>query len=110
MEVVYSKGPHPFAKGRTYQNPRHFNGPVEGAEKVYVSGSFPDIERAYAKLDVPVIKLGALGPDVTSADAAGETVRIRDVVAELRSLGIEPEKRTKLPDLLNQLAAAKAAG
>lgn len=108
MEVVYAKTRHPMAKGRTFQNPRHFAGPLEGATKVFIDGNYPDIARAYTKANVPVIKLGAGGGvDTASAEAAGETVHKSDLIAELRSLGVEPEARATKAQLEEQLAAVK---
>ena len=62
MDVVYSLRRHPYAEGRTYQNPRHFIGPVEGAKHVFIEGDFPKVASAYKRAGVTVTELGPVGP------------------------------------------------
>lgn len=67
MEVVYSLARHPFAKGRKYQNPRHFTGVLEDAKHVYIDGDHPKVAQAYKKAGVPVSALGPTGPEPKGA-------------------------------------------
>jgi hypothetical protein len=59
MEVVYSTTHHPLAKGRRFQNPRHFVGPLDGAKKVYLTSDLPKIAAAYQAVGVEVVRVGA---------------------------------------------------
>ncbi len=62
MDVVYSLRRHPYAEGRHYQNPRHFNGPLKDAKHVFIEGDFPKVADAYKRAGVTVTELGSVGP------------------------------------------------
>lgn len=59
-EIVYSTEMVTGLEGREFRNPRHFLAPVPGATKVYVSGDWPKIARAYEALNIPVSPLSDL--------------------------------------------------
>lgn len=54
FEIVYSRQTQDFLKGKTYSNPRFFTTPRSGVTKVYIAGHWPDVERAYKAIGVPV--------------------------------------------------------
>lgn len=55
MEIVYSAQKSGFVQGRSYQNPRFFEGkPFEGATSIIVVGDWPNIVAAYEEAKIPV--------------------------------------------------------
>lgn len=72
MDVVYSLRRHPFAEGRTYQNPRHFTGPLKEAKQVFIEGDFPKVTDAYKRAGVTVTELGPTGPVERTKAARGK--------------------------------------
>ena len=53
-EVIYSQQRNGFVEGRTYLNPRFFERPMPGVDKVLIVGDWPKIAHAYTALNVPV--------------------------------------------------------
>lgn len=62
MELVYGRERHPLAQGRAFRNARFFDGPEEGATKVYLIGDLPMIAAAYAAIGVEVVHADAPAP------------------------------------------------
>lgn len=88
-EVVYSTRKHPFAKGRTYQNPSMFAGVVDGAKKVFIEGDWPVVEKAYAKAGVKIVKLE--GNEIAKAQPEKKGPDIAGALAE-RGVPADPKK------------------
>lgn len=58
-QLVYAHTRTPeLTDGRTYSNPRFFNGAVKGATKVFVEPGYPKIVAAYEAAGVPVQVIG----------------------------------------------------
>jgi hypothetical protein len=57
-EVIYSQQRNGFVEGRTYLNPRFFERPMPGVDKVLIVGDWPKIAHAYAALNIPVEIVG----------------------------------------------------
>lgn len=77
MEIVYSAQKSGFVQGRSYQNPRFFEGkPFEGATSIIVVGDWPNIVAVYeeAKIPVKVVATNQPLPDPTEP-AKGRRVR-----------------------------------
>ena len=69
-EVVYSAQKTGFIKGRTYLNPRFFDGVLHpGATSVIIVGEWPAVERSYADAGIPVkvVDKGSKLPEINSA-------------------------------------------
>lgn len=58
MEIVYATQRHPLVEGRRFQNPKHFNGPLAGASRVFLTLDLPKIAEAYRKVGVEVVQVG----------------------------------------------------
>lgn len=55
-EIVYSSQRTGFQKGRSYQNPRFFDGVIpRGTTSAVIVGDWPKVKVAYEKADIPVV-------------------------------------------------------
>ncbi len=62
MDIVYSAQKRGFVKGRTYQNPRFFQGTLAaGATRAIVVGEWPAVVQAYEEAGIPVVKVPTHG-------------------------------------------------
>jgi hypothetical protein len=59
VEIVYGRSRHPLADGKTFRNARFFDGPVDGATRVYLLEEAPEIAAAYERIGVEVVHVTA---------------------------------------------------
>lgn len=71
MDIVYSAQKRGFVKGRTYQNPRFFQGTIAaGATRAIVVGEWPAVVQAYEEAGISVVKVPTNGklPDMENEE------------------------------------------
>ncbi|MBP8062395.1 MAG: hypothetical protein KAY29_00855, partial [Brevundimonas sp.] len=100
IELIYSQQHTDFIEGRAYSNPRFFTGPRSGVSKVYLVGDWPEIEAAYAAIDVPVERLDAVAalgvPEVKDLAIPAAPI-VPAVTADERAKTHIPEDWQNLP-------------